>query len=317
MSSTTELSVIIPVLNEEENLVELYPKLKGVLDGLNRMYEIIFIDDGSTDNTFATLEKIHEKDKNVKVIRFRKNFGQTAAISAGFNYAKGGIIVTMDGDLQNDPGDIPLLLRNIEEGYDVVNGWRIDRKDPLLKKIPSRFSNWLARYLTKVEIHDFGCTLKAYRRGAVEKIELYGEMHRYIPALLSWRGFKITEIKVSHHPRRHGETKYGNWRLVKGFLDLINLKFWTQYSTRPLHFFGVLGLVQFIVGFLIGVYLSVIRLFFGVSIADRPLLLLAVLLVILGVQFITFGFLSEIVVRIYYDKMGRKSFEIERSLTDE
>lgn len=312
MSSAIELSVVIPLLNEEANVLHLYSKLKGTLNNLDKIYEIIFIDDGSTDDTFKILDEIHNKDKAVKILKFRKNFGQTAAISAGFTHSQGEIVVTMDGDLQNDPEDIPLLLRKMEEGYDAISGWRIDRKDPLLKKIFSKLSNWFARHLTKVDIHDFGCTLKAYKREAIEDIELYGEMHRYIPALLSWGGFKVGEVGVSHHKRGQGKTKYGTWRLVKGFLDLLNLTFWTHYSARPLHFFGVLGLIQLLAGFLIGAYLTVIKLFWGRPIADRPLLLLSVLLVILGVQFITFGFLSEIIIRIYYVKGGKEPYEIER-----
>lgn len=312
MSQGLDLSVVIPVLNEEENISDLYSKLKEVLNSLKKSFEIIFIDDGSTDNTPNLIKDLHERDNNVKLIRFRKNFGQSAAIAAGFEYAKGDIIITMDGDLQNDPRDIPSLLAKIEEGYDAVSGWRRNRKDPFTKKIPSKISNWLARYLTKVNIHDFGCTLKAYKKEAIEDIELYGETHRYIPALLFWKGFKLSEVKVRHHQRKYGKSRYGTWRLVKGFLDLLNLTFWTQYSARPLHFFGALGLIQLLVGFLIGVYLTVIRVFLGYPIAERPLLLLSVLLVILGVQLITFGFLGEIIIRIYYAKEGKKAYEIER-----
>lgn len=309
-NNDVNMSVVIPVFNEGESIPHLAKSLKFVLDSPKTNYEIIFVDDGSTDNSFALLKSFHEDDEHIKIIKFRRNFGQTAALSAGFEYAKGEIIITMDADLQNDPEDIPLLLKKINEGYDVVSGWRADRKDPLTKKISSKFSNWLARKLTGIDIHDFGCTFKAYKRECIDDLELYGEVHRYIPALVAWKGFKVGETKVKHHPRKYGKTKYNIWRLLKGFLDLINIKFWTQYSTRPLHFFGILGIIQFLVGFLIGVYLTILKLFFGHSLADRPLLLLSTLLIILGIQFVTFGFLSEILIRVYYEK--RKSYAIDR-----
>lgn len=314
MSNKKELSVILPLFNEEENVPKLYPKLKEVLDDLKKSYEVIFIDDGSVDNTFAALKKIHEKDNTIKIIKFRKNFGQSAAIAAGFEYAKGEIIITLDGDLQNDPADIPSLLAKIDDGYDVISGWRRKRKDPLSKKIPSRISNWLARYLTKVNIHDFGCTLKAYNKEAIEDIELYGEMHRYIPALLAWKGFKVGEVEVSHHPRRHGKPKYGVSRLVKGFMDLITVKFLLSYSTKPLHIFGTLGAFSILIGLLSGAYLSFIRLAYKVPIADRPLLLLSVLLIFLGAQFISMGLLGEIMIRIYYQNQNKSVYSIEHYL---
>lgn len=312
MTDHTELSIIIPVLNEGENIHELYSNLKGTLDHLNKIYEVIFVDDGSTDDTFRILSEIHNKDKTMKIIRFRKNFGQTAAISAGFNHSRGDVVVTMDGDLQNDPEDIPKLLKKMDEGYDAVSGWRVDRKDHLTKKIPSRISNWLARHFTKVEIHDFGCTLKAYRRNAIEKIELYGEMHRYIPALLSWEGFKVSEVQVSHRARKYGKSKYGISRLMRGFMDLITVKFLLSYSTKPLHIFGTLGAFSILLGVITGAYLSIMRLIYKVSIADRPLLLLSVLLVFLGAQFITMGLLGEIIIRIYYEAQAKPFYNIER-----
>ena len=308
----TDISIVIPVLDEEENIPVLYSELKKVMDALNKNYEIIFIDDGSKDKTFKILKGLQEKDKKVKIIKFRKNFGQTSAIQAGFDNANGKLIITMDADLQNDPGDIPELLDKINEGYDVVSGWRHNRKDPFFtKKIPSKISNWLAVKLTGVDIHDFGCTLKAYRKDSLEGIKLYGEMHRYIPALVAWSGFSVAEIKVKHHPRKYGKAKYGFQRLLKGFLDLINLKFWMQYSTRPLHLFGFLGICLFFAGFIVGIYLTIMKLFFGMGLSNRPILLLAVLLVVLGVQFIIFGFLGEIMVRVYYDKKDRKIYKIK------
>ena len=307
-----ELSVVIPVYNEEENVNQLCNKLANVLSLLCKTYEIVFIDDGSTDNTFSLLKEFHRKDSCIKIIKFRRNFGQTAALSAGFDYAKGDVIITMDGDLQNDPEDIPLLLKKIKEGYDIVSGWRVNRKDPFFtKKLPSKFSNWLASKLTGVKLHDFGCMLKAYRREVVGNINLYGEMHRYIPALASWMGISIAEVKVKHHARKYGETKYGVFRLIRGFLDLIIVKFLLSYSTRPLQLFGIPGIISFLIGFFIGAYLTIERLVFSMGISNRPLILLAVLLLFLGVQFITMGLLGEIVVRTYYEVQNKPIYVVK------
>lgn len=309
---TVDISVVIPIYNEEENIKELYVKLTNVLPSITEKYEIVVVDDGSTDNSFNILKGINREDKKVKVIKFRRNFGQSAAISAGFNYAKGDVIITMDGDLQNDPADIPLLLEKIKEGYDVVSGWRVDRKDPFFtKKLPSKFSNWLASTLTGVKLHDFGCTLKAFRREVVENINLYGEMHRYIPTLASWMGVSIAEVKVKHHPRQHGKSKYGITRLIRGMLDLITVKFLLSYSTRPLQLFGIPGILSFFAGFVIGAYLTIEKLFFGMSLADRPLLLLAVLLIFLGAQFITMGLLGEVITRTYYEVLGKPIYAVK------
>jgi glycosyltransferase involved in cell wall biosynthesis len=313
-----EISVVIPIYNEEENIRELHAKLIAVLPTITENCEIIFVDDGSTDNSFNILKEINTEDKNVKAIKLRRNFGQTAAISAGFDHSKGDVIITMDGDLQNGPEDIPLLLEKINEGYDVVSGWRVDRKDPFFtKKLPSKFSNWLASKLTGVKLHDFGCTLKAFRREVVENINLYGEMHRYIPALASWMGISIAEVKVRHHPRQHGTSKYGITRLMRGMLDLITVKFLLSYSTRPLQLFGIPGIISFFVGFVIGAYLTVEKLFFGMSLADRPLLLLAVLLIFLGVQFITMGLLGEIITRTYYEVQGKPIYAVKEIVEGE
>jgi glycosyltransferase involved in cell wall biosynthesis len=307
-------SVVIPVFNERPNIIPLYKELKPVMDNLGKQYEILFIDDGSTDRTYSVIRKLHDKDKRVRAIRLRKNFGQTAAISAGFDYSKGKIIITMDGDLQNHPRDIPRLIAKINQGHDVVSGWRYNRKDPgLSKKIPSKISNRMARRLTKVNLHDFGCTLKAYRREAIEDIELYGEMHRYIPAVVAWRGYSVAEIKVEHRRRKHGITKYGAKRLLRGFLDLLNIKFWSDYSTRPIHFFGRIGALSFILGFLISMYKLIMRFVFGEGLEAGPLLIFAVMLIILGVQLIMFGFLGEIMVRMYYQDK-RKTYHVREIL---
>ncbi|MBN2014706.1 MAG: glycosyltransferase family 2 protein [Candidatus Altiarchaeota archaeon] len=312
MPENIELSIVVPVFNESESLAELYSKLKQVIERLNKEYEIVFIDDGSTDNSFEVLEGIHAQDSRVKAIKFRKNFGQTAAISAGFDYTKGKIIVTMDSDLQNDPEDIPKLLQKLDEGFDVVSGWRTDRKDPITKKIPSLISNFLARHLTGVNIHDFGCTLKVYKRDVLTDMELYGDVHRYIPALIAWKGFKIGEIQVKHHPRKKGKTKYGCKRFIKGILDLILVTFWQKYSARPIHIFGSVGLLLFLLGFVLGGYLGVMRLFFGYPLSDKPLFLLSILILIIGIQFIATGVLADIMLKLYHTQGKRRNYFIER-----
>ena len=307
-----EVSVVIPIYNEEGNISELCIKLNDVLPIITENYEIIFVDDGSTDNSFNILKEINTENKNVVVVKFRRNFGQTAALSAGFDHSKGDVIITMDGDLQNDPEDIALLLTKINEGYDIVSGWRVDRKDPFFtKKLPSKFSNWLASKLTGVKLHDFGCTFKAYRREVVENINLYGEMHRYIPALASQMGVSIAEVKVRHHPRQHGKSKYGIARLMRGMLDLITVKFLLSYSMRPLQLFGIPGMILLFAGFVIGAYLTIERFFFGMGLADRPLLLLVVLLIFLGVQFVTMGLLGEIITRTYYEIQGKPIYAVK------
>ena len=309
-----EISIIIPVYNEEGNLKILCNQIKNTLSKYNKHYEIIFIDDGSTDSSFKILQDLHGKNKNVAVVKFRKNFGQTAAIDAGFKHARGNILVVMDSDLQNDPEDIPRLIEALNQGYDAVSGWRYDRKDPVAKKIVSFFSNTIRRLLTNDKIHDSGCSLKAYRKECVKDLDLYGEMHRYIPALLSWKGFRIGEIKVHHHPRKSGKTKYGAVRIIKGLLDLLVVKFWMQYSARPIHLFGTFGLLSFFFGTLIGIYLVIEKFFYGRSLANRPLLMLAVLTVIIGIQFILFGVLADIMIKIYYTGREKTPYSIEKKL---
>ena len=309
----TNISVVIPLYNEEANLDILYNKLKPVLVSLNKNHEVIFIDDGSTDSSFKILCDLYRKDKNIKIIKFRRNFGQTAALDAGFKYAKGGIIITMDADLQNDPADIPRLIEKMKEGYDVVSGWRYKRKDPLSKSIPSRIAGWFRKILTNEKIHDSGCSLKSYRRECFENLDLYGEMHRFIPTLLRWRGFKIAEVKVRHNPRIHGTTKYGYGRIFGGFLDLLTAKFWEDYSTRPLQFFAKLGGIHFLIGFLIvseKIFIELLYLHKPLNIT--PLLLAAVLFIIMGVLFIGFGFLAEIQVKSYYAQNKQSKYFIEK-----
>jgi glycosyltransferase involved in cell wall biosynthesis len=258
------------------------------------------------------LSKLKRLDDSIKIIRFTKNFGQTAAISAGFDYARGEIIITMDGDLQNDPKDIPLLLEKIEEGYDIVSGWRVNRQDRFIsKKIPSKIANWLIGLITGVKLHDTGCTLKAYRSSVIKNLRLYGEMHRFIPALASSLGAKVAEVKVNHHPRKYGNSKYGISRTIRVFLDLITIKFLLSFLTRPLQIFGLWGVGFSGLGFLICLYLSILKLFFGQALSDRPLLLLGVLLMILGVQFIGFGLIAEMQTRTYYEVQNKPIYVIK------
>jgi glycosyltransferase involved in cell wall biosynthesis len=307
-----DLSIVIPVYNEEENIKELHMRLSNILPTITENYEILFVDDGSTDNSFAIIKEINREDKRVKGIKFRRNFGQSAAISAGFDYSKGNVIITMDSDLQNDPDDIPKLLETLEKGdYDVVCGWRFERADSKLKILCSKIANRLRRKFTAEDIHDSGCTLRAYKKECIADLELYGEMHRYIPALLLWKGYKIGEVKVRHHERRHGKTKYSWRRIIKGFLDLIVVTFWQKYSARPIHVFGGLGLVLGIVGFIVSVYLVIQRLFFGMSLADRPLFMVPIFMVIVGIQFVVTGVLADIMLKVYYGQKERKQYLVE------
>ncbi len=307
------ISIVIPLYNEEENIQELCRRLIDVLDSMRESYEVLFVDDGSTDGSYARLLEIKKNNENIKIVKFRRNFGQTAAIHAGFDYAQGEIIATLDADLQNDPQDIPDMIKKLNDlDLDVVCGWRYQRQDKFHKKILSRFANGLRRKLTGESIHDSGCTLRVYREESVRDLDLYGEMHRYIPALLTWRGFKVGEHKVVHHERYRGQTKY-NWRrLTRGFFDLVVVAFWQRYSFRPVHIFGILGVILAAVGGAIVTYLVGEKLIFGAQLADRPLFISSILMAIMGVQFITTGILADIMVKIYYGQNGRKNYLVER-----
>ncbi len=306
------LSVVIPVYNEKQSLEHLYENLNAVLPGIGKSYEVILIDDGSNDGSFIELKKIHEKNNNYKIIRFRKNFGQTPAMSAGFDYARGEVIITLDADLQNDPKDIPLLLEKMEEGYDIVSGWRANRQDKAIsRKLPSRIANWLIAKLTRVHIHDYGCTLKAYSRDVVKNVELYGEMHRYIPAVASWMGINVTEVKVNHHSRKFGKSKYGISRTIRVILDIITIKYLLSYSQRPIQIFGLLGLFTGTVGLITTIYLIIMRLFFQMSLADRPLFTLSIFMIFIGVQLITMGILAELIMRTYHEASGKPTYAVK------
>jgi glycosyltransferase involved in cell wall biosynthesis len=314
-SGALDISVVVPVLNEEESLPLLHQRINEVLEGSGYSYEIIVVDDGSTDRSFEIMRELQALDEHLRVVRFRRNFGQTAAFAAGFDRARGEVVITIDADLQNDPVDIPALMDKMAEGYDVVSGWRVDRKDRFLdRRLPSIVANRLIAWTTGVRIHDYGCSLKAYRREILTDVRLYGEMHRYIPALAHAAGARVTEIPVSHHPRRFGKAKYGLSRTLKVFLDIMAVRFLTSFATRPIHVFGLLGLTSFIAGAGLLLYLAIVRLFFLQPIGDRPLTLLGILLTMLGVQLITSGLLAELVTRTYYESQGKSIYTVREEL---
>jgi glycosyltransferase involved in cell wall biosynthesis len=306
-----ELSVVIPLCNEAPNIPELYRELTSTLERWGRSYEILMIDDGSTDDSFDQLARLQEGDDRLRIIRFRRNFGQTAAFAAGFAYARGRLIVTSDGDLQNDPTDIPNLVAKAAEGYDIVCGWRKHRQDNwLMRRLPSVMANRLISAATGVRLHDYGCSLKVFRAEVVKPLRLYGEMHRFLPAIASEMGVKIAEVVVNHRPRRHGRSKYGLDRTVRVILDLVTVKFLLSYSTRPLQIFGLVGILMALLGLGISGWLAYLRLFAYESIANRPLLLFGILLVFTGVQLVTLGLLAEIQARTYHESQNKPTYAI-------
>lgn len=306
------ISIIIPVYNEVDILTELVESIYAALDKYHDEWEVIFVDDGSEDNSFSKLKSIAEKDlSRMVVIGLRRNFGQTTAIAAGIDYAQGDIIVLMDADLQNDPSDIPLLISKIDEGYDVVSGWRADRKDSYFTRIlPSRIANKIISWVTGVYLHDYGCTLKAYRKDSLKGFRLYGEMHRFIPAYASHVGAKIVEVKVKHHPRKSGKTKYGLERIFKVILDLFTVKFLISFSQKPLYLFGGLGLFLFLAGSAILLFLLARRLGFGVSPFSSPLFPTSILMVLMGFQSVLMGLIAELLVRTYHEAQGKPTYTI-------
>jgi glycosyltransferase involved in cell wall biosynthesis len=306
------ISVVVPLYNEEENVRELHDRLKAALDAMGTDYEILYIDDGSQDNTLNLLQDIQAQDSRVVVLSLRRNFGQTAAFAAGFDYSRGDIIVTIDGDLQNDPNDIPKLIELMKD-HDLVSGWRKKRKDPFIsRRLPSIMANWLISKVTGVNLHDYGCSLKAYKRDVIKNLKLYGEMHRFIPAVASWYGVRIAEVETIHHPRLHGKSKYGISRTMKVVLDLITVKFLQSFSTKPLQFFGPIGLASGMLGMLISLYLTVEKIILGKDIGGRPLLLLGALLIIVGIQFIGMGLLGEMMVRVYHETQKKPIYVIKK-----
>src|SRR6185312_8734424 len=309
------LSIVVPVFNEQDNVFPLFDQLRGALAEVNDGFEVVFVDDGSTDQTEANLKKVAEADNRFKIVSFRRNFGQTAAMMAGIDYAAGDIIIPLDGDLQNDPADIPRLLDKLAEGYDVVSGWRQERKDASLRRnLPSRIANRLISRMSGVELHDYGCTLKAYRRQVVKGVRLYGEMHRFIPIYASWEGGRVTEIPVNHFPRIHGHSKYGLERIVKVLLDLLLVKFLSKYATKPIYVFGGFGLIGIAISFLAGLYALYLKFFAGISFISTPLPLLVVLTFVTGIMSILMGLIAEIIMRTYYESQGKQVFLVRETV---
>ena len=309
------LSIVLPIYNEAESLPHLLGELVPALEQTGQTFEIICVDDGSQDGSFTELKKLRTQDERVRIVRFRRNFGQTAAFAAGFDRAKGEVVITMDADLQNDPADIPLLLAKLDEGYDVVSGWRVDRWKEgasvlITRKLPSATANWLISTGTGVHLHDYGCTLKAYRSEVVKSIKLYGDLHRFIPAIASFYGVNVAEVPVNYRSRRFGRSKYGLGRIIRVLLDLLTVRFLLSYSTRPIQIFGLMGFLCFALGVGVGIYLTFMKLVYEIDLAERPLLLLAILLVMIGVQFITMGLLGEMVVRTYHESQNKPIYSV-------
>jgi len=301
------LSVVVPLYNEEGNAKELHQRIKEACQSLGRSFEIIFVDDGSTDGTSKECEGLSP----LKLIKFRKNFGQTAAFDAGIKVAQGEIVITLDGDLQNDPADIKLLLEEMDKGFDVVSGWRWQRKDTFMKRFFSRTANLLRKILIQDQIHDSGCSLKAYKRECFKGIDLFGEMHRFIPAILQLEGYKVSEVKVSHHPRVHGKTKY-NWRRgIKGFVDMISVFFWRRYASRPLHLFGGGGIILSFLGTAILIWMAVEKIFYGASLSEKIWPTIGTFLILVGIQLFVFGLLADIMIKNYYKNHGRMNYSIK------
>ncbi len=314
MSDALPLSVVIPVFNEEETVPHLYAEVRAAVDKLGTPYEVLVVDDGSTDGTLARLRTCTKDDPRWRVIALRRNFGQTAALAAGFDYAQGDVIVTLDGDLQNDPEDIGKLLA-LAKDHDVVSGWRHPRQDPFLsRRLPSLVANWLISKVTGVRLHDYGCTLKAYRREVIRHLRLYGEMHRFIPAIASWMGISLAEVETHHRPRRFGRSKYGILRTLRVFLDLITVKFVLSFWTKPIQVFGLWGLLMTGAGGAITAYLAALKLATGAEIGGRPLLLLGILLLLLGVHAIGMGLLGEMLARVYHESQGKPIYMVKHVL---
>ena len=310
-----DLSVVIPLCDEEPNVARLHHELTAALGAWGRSYELLFIDDGSTDGTFPALQALQAGDPRVRVIAFRRNFGQTAAFAAGFAHARGRVIATSDGDLQNDPRDLPMMVERLDDGYDIVCGWRRERRDPwLTRRVPSNLANWLISRTTGVRLHDYGCSLKVFRCEVVRSLRLYGEMHRFIPAIASEQGVRIAEVEVRHRPRRFGASKYGLSRTMRVVLDLFTVKFLLSYATQPIQIFGPPGLLMGAAGAAITGYLGYVRLFGGQGIGDRPLLLLGILLIFAGMQFLTLGLLAELQARTYHESQGKPIYAVREIL---
>ncbi len=306
-----DVSVVVPLYNEEESLPELHRQIAAVVETEKLSAEIIFVDDGSTDTSMEVLAKLHEKDPRIRVFQFRKNYGKSAALAQGFGQARGRVIVTMDADLQDDPLEIPNLLAQLADGYDLVSGWKKNRKDPFIKCYTSKIYNAVTCKLTGLKLHDINCGIKAYRREVTDSLNIYGQLHRFLPVLAQWDGFKVGEMVVRHRARKYGTTKFGLWRFAAGFFDLITVLFITRYTRRPLHLFGSVGLVSFIFGSIISIYLAIDRIFFEKYLSDRPLLFLGILSIIVGVQFVSIGLLGEMITE---SRKSQVDYSIKRTL---
>jgi glycosyltransferase involved in cell wall biosynthesis len=306
-----EVSVFLPVYNEEPNLLPLHGKLDASLRALGRSAEIVYVDDGSTDGSLRVLKELANVDRRVRVVALRRNYGQTAAMAAGIDAARGKVLIPMDADLQNDPADILRLLQKLDEGYDVVSGWRKDRKDKLLtRKIPSMIANKLISWIGGVPLHDYGCSLKAYRRESLQDVRLYGEMHRFIPIYASWAGARVSEIPVEHHPRTMGKSKYGLSRTLKVVFDLMTIKFMASYQTKPIYVFGSFGMLTFVISLLAGLYAVFLKLFHRADFVQTPLPILAIVMFAVGIQFLLMGLLAEMLVRTYHESQAKSIYSV-------
>ncbi len=318
MMKTLDLSIVVPIYNEAESIPYLLDAISNSAEQTGLTYEIICVDDGSIDGSTDVLKKETQTRSSLKAIILRRNYGQTPAMAAGFTESQGKIIITLDGDLQNDPADIPLLLEKLEQGYDLVSGWRKNRQDDAITRLlPSKIANWLIGKITGVKLHDYGCSLKAYRAELIDDMNLYGELHRFLPALAYIEGAKITEIPVNHHARRFGQSKYGLGRTFRVIMDLLTIFFMKKFLTRPMHVFGFFGLIVTMLGFLMGIYLTFLKLGLGQSIGDRPLLILCALLILTGVQLFSFGLLGELLMRTYHESQKRPIYRIRDIFQDQ
>ena len=294
-TGSIDISVVVPLFNEQDSLRELFQKIQGVITEMAKNFEVIFIDDGSTDNSAIVLHDLSRDHTQVKVLQFRKNYGKSAALAAGFNRATGRMIITMDADLQDDPNEIPNLIKKLDDGFDLVSGWKKLRHDPLSKRVASKIYNFFTSVISGIRLHDFNCGLKAYRHEVVKSINVYGQLHRYLPVLANWAGFQVTELVVKHHPRKYGTSKFGLSRYTTGMLDLLTVSFLTRFQKRPMHLFGVAGLLTFLSGVGINLYLAYQRIFLKIYLSNRPILFLGILLIIVGIQFISIGLLGEMI----------------------
>jgi glycosyltransferase involved in cell wall biosynthesis len=298
MKSNYDISVVVPLYNEHESLLELFNHIASVIVRMRKSFEVIFVDDGSLDNSSEVISELHTKDKRAKLIQFRKNFGKSAALAVGFAHCQGRYVITIDADLQDDPEEIPALIAKLEQGYDLASGWKKHRKDPFRRRVASRFYNLATSIISGIKLHDFNCGLKAYRREVVESLDVYGEMHRYLPVLAHRQGFRVAEIVVRHHSRKYGKTKYGTSRYSRGFFDLLTVTFLTRYKQRPMHLFGIIGVLSFVTGMVISAVLAYQRIFANQYLSNRPLLFLGILMIIVGIQFISLGLIGEMITEM-------------------